>query len=602
MNRNIKLSLTLLSLFWLSSCFKDSVEFEEYPNNPWASAQKIALDVSGEIIDENGLPVKDVLITANNITAFTDKNGVFLIKGSLQNPDFIHVKADKKGYFHGARVIRGTKSRVNTIKIILLKANTVAKVKSTEGGSFKVGAMNVQLPANGFVDAQGKAYSGNVNAAARYLDPNNPMTVLEMPGDFRAVNFQGQEQMLESYGMVHVELRDDNGNFLNLGNSKEATLSFPKPQNSKSHAKMPLWYFDEKIGAWREDGEATLDDKGNYVGKVKHFSCWNCDFPYDKVYAQGRVVDQNGNPLSGVWVGLDLVGSWQGGHGITDGNGFFMGCIPKNKELELKIKDQSCRFDIIYSKNVGSFNADVNFGDITVNVPIMAPDSVKTIVGIAKDCAGNNLQNGYVFITLRNATITQRVTVFTDSEGKFKYSHIRSKCQPEMKSASVIVYDLQAKKESTPKDFTINYGNNDFGVLESCITIDEFVDIKIGDSTFYSILPFIEKSIYVDSIGGGTKKVFLLSFSGQNTQNKYVQLRIDIQNDPPVPGTYPIIDVFGWGMYEPNQKVMTTNATVTFTQVSLNAGQYIAGSLVGNITLTNGATRPITGTFRVKNK
>lgn len=602
MNKIFKIPFILLSLLWLSSCFKDSVEFEEYPNNPWASAQKVALDISGEIIDENGLPVKDVLITANDKTAFTDKNGVFVIKQSLQNPDFIHVKADKKGYFYGARVVRGTKSRVNSIKIILLKANTIAKIKSDAGGNIKVSSMNITLPANGFVDASGNNYSGNVNVAARYLDPNNPNTVLEMPGDFRAVNFQGQEQMLESYGMVHVELRDDSGNLLNLGNGKEATLSFPKPQNAKAHTKMPLWYFDEKVGAWREEGEASLDDKGNYVGKVKHFSCWNCDFPYEKVFAQGRIVDQKGNPLIGVWVGLDLVGSWQGGHGITDGSGIFMGCIPKNKELELKIKDWSCNYTTIYSKNVGSFSTDVNFGDITVNVPTLSPDSVKTIVGVAKDCAGNSLQNGYVLITLRNGNTTQRTTVFSDAEGKFKHSYVRSKCQPEMTSASVVVYDLQAKKESNPKNFTINYGNNDFGVLETCITIDEFVDIKIGDSTFYTILPIVEKTIYPDSISGGTKNVMLLTFSGQNTQNKYVQIRVDIQNNPPVPGTYPIIDVFGWGMYEPTLKVIATNATVTFTQVSLNTGQYIEGSITGTITLSNNVTRQMSGTFKVKNK
>jgi hypothetical protein len=600
MNKSIKITFVLLSLFWLSSCFKDSLEFEEYPNNPWANGQKVALDVSGEIIDENGMPVKDVLITANNKTALTDQNGVFVIKQSLQNPDFIHVKADKKGYFHGARVIRGTKSRVNSIKIILLKANTIAKINTADGGSLKVGAMNVTLPANGFVDAAGKSYSGNVNVAARYLDPNNPNTVLEMPGDFRAVNFQGLEQMLESYGMVHVELRDDNGNLLNLGNGKEATLSFPKPQNAKVHGKMPLWYFDEKIGAWREEGEAILDSKGNYIGNVKHFSCWNCDFPYDKVYAQGRVVDQNGKPLAGVWVGLDLVGSWQGGHGFTDGNGVFMGCIPKDKELELKIKDWGCSFATLYSKNVGSFSTDVNFGDITVNVPTFGPDSVKTIVGVAKDCAGNNLQNGYVFMILKGPSSIQRVSVFTDSEGKFKYSYVESKCQPKMTSASVVVYDLQAQKESNPKNFTINYGNNDFGVLESCISIDEFVDFKLGDSTFYAILPLTEKFLRQDSLT--SKDLMYLTFTSQTNKNKYLQLGFEISSNPPIPGTYPIIDVFGWGMYETNLTPISINATITLSKVSLIDGEYNEGSIAGNITFSASDTRPLSGTFRVRNK
>ncbi|MFZ4543798.1 MAG: carboxypeptidase-like regulatory domain-containing protein, partial [Saprospiraceae bacterium] len=351
--------LILVAVF-LSSCFKDKEIFEPYPENPWSNLPKTELNVNGEVVDEKGIAIQDVLITAANVSAFTDKNGVFVVKNSLQSIDFIYVKAEKKGYFNGARVIRGNKNGQNIVKIILMEQKKVASISSSKGAEINVQGLKIKFPANGYVDANGKSYSGNINVAAKYLDPSDIQTLLKMPGDLRAVDFQGKEKFLESFGMAAVELTDPTGNKLNLGNGGEAELSFPQPKLATAPAKMPLWHFDEKIGAWREEGEANLSNN-RYVGKVKHFSYWNCDFPYDRVFAKGRIIDQNGNSLAGVFVGLDLVGSWMGGHGQTDANGVFLGCIPKGKELELKVRGiaDSCS-TVLLVKNVGSFNSDVD--------------------------------------------------------------------------------------------------------------------------------------------------------------------------------------------------------------------------------------------------
>ncbi|MEI2747339.1 MAG: hypothetical protein V9E88_01095 [Ferruginibacter sp.] len=85
--------------------------------------------------------------------------------------------------------------------------------------------------------------------------------------------------LLTSYAMMAVELESAAGEKLQLKEGSEATLVFAVPAvaQSSAPASIPLWYVDEKIGLWREEGTATK--QGNqYTGKVKHFSFWNCDF------------------------------------------------------------------------------------------------------------------------------------------------------------------------------------------------------------------------------------------------------------------------------------------------------------------------------------
>jgi hypothetical protein len=605
---HIKFVLCLgIILSSVSSCFKDKELYTEYPTDPWANDPKVKLDVSGEIIDEAGNPVKDALITSGDKTYVTDKNGVFVIKNCLQNPNFIYVKAEKKGYFNGARVIRGAKNRNNTIKIALVKKAKVASFASSKGLATKVGDMNIKFPENGYVDAQGKNYSGNINVFAKYLNPSLPQTLLEMPGDLRAVNFEGQEKFLESYGMVYVEMEDDAGNLLNLGNGGEAEMSFPKPNNSTARVSMPLWYFDEKVGAWREEGIATLDDKAKYVGKVKHFSCWNCDFPYDKVFAQGRIVNQNGKPLANAWIGLDLVGSWQGGHGNTDANGVFMGCIPKGVELELKVRIYSpdgC-VESIFTQKVGPFDKDVDLGTITVNVPVVNTPDAKSIIGNVKDCSGANLKNGYVtakFI-IANGVPTFNVVLFTDTLGNFTYDILGTKClsSADITRVEIQAYDLPAKKESLLKSYTLEKGKNDLGSIEVCSTVTTFVDFKFNDSTLYTILPFQEIFMTKDSMG--TKEVLEIVLGGQSVVTKAVGLVVEVTSNPPVAGTYPAKCTYAVGLYPQNLYPDKTkqNITINLTEVSLKTGEYVAGTLSGSFSLNNGQVVNVNGSsFRVK--
>lgn len=151
----------------------------------------------------------------------------------------------------------------------------------------------------------GAVYNGQVNVYARNIDPTTKEGIATMPGDLRGIDTSGDEKLLHSFGIMAVELSDNNGNPLQIANGATATISqiIPTSLLGIAGTTIPMWYFDEIKGMWMEEGNATLN--GNkYEGKVKHFTYWNYDVKAPAISMQMVIKDQNGNPLLGAVVAL----------------------------------------------------------------------------------------------------------------------------------------------------------------------------------------------------------------------------------------------------------------------------------------------------------
>lgn len=77
-----------------------------------------------------------------------------------------------------------------------------------------------------------------------------------MPGSLRGTRTDSPEVVLQSFGMVAVEITGANGEALQLANGKTASISFSIAPSllSFAPARIPLWYFDENTGLWKEEG------------------------------------------------------------------------------------------------------------------------------------------------------------------------------------------------------------------------------------------------------------------------------------------------------------------------------------------------------------
>lgn len=365
------------------------------PSDPSSTSTIQITTVYGRVVDETGNAVMGASVTCGTgATAMTDANGFYIIKNTTITSGRALALAKKVGYFTAAKAELPYTTGSSRVDLTMMSNAATATVASaTLGGTVTIAAGGSIVFAPGsFTDASGNPYTGAVRVAARYLDPKTKTFFDYFSGDDMAQTTDGKTTSLISCGVLRVELKDPSGNALKLDATKPATLSFPKAIDPNAPAVMPLWYFDETLGMWKEEGFASLSG-GMYTGTVKHFSDWNLDYKDSTGYGFSsanvslRVVC-NGVPVAGVAVSIvgdDAAGKYfvhAGAKTGPDGRIHFLR-YPYNRKTQINIDA---------AKNGGTFyiNAPIDvqvadgenkdIGDISLNSP--CPASVSgTIVG-----------------------------------------------------------------------------------------------------------------------------------------------------------------------------------------------------------------------------
>ena len=261
--------------------------------------------VWGTITDAQGNPLSGVLVQSGDCSILSDQAGYFYLERIDNNNDRPIVKFSKDGYFsvvrscylgfetnYGWDVAMSSKNGASTAS---------ARFNSSDSRKLDTGTMSVTLPANAYYDkTSGNPYNGTVNAEIFYLSPEADRFTSLMPGGDLAATRSfnrsgGDDEVLVSYGMVNIQLTDSNGNQLEL-NGSPAEVNFPTPPSMTADAPdtMPLWYFDETRGIWVNNGEATRNADGNYVGLVSAADWWNIDDPHKQAWIEGYVMNEDG--------------------------------------------------------------------------------------------------------------------------------------------------------------------------------------------------------------------------------------------------------------------------------------------------------------------
>lgn len=237
--------------------------------------------IKGKICDANGNNLTNVTIISGNNQATTDSLGHFNIDVDTLIGNRHVLRIQKDGYFD--RIYSKMVSDTMNYPIQLIKKEpskfvTLKKFNANEGVIIEVNGATVTIPESSLAKKDGSDYNGTVDISVVYLSPTeSPAMEPLMPGaDLMAIANDGDTVPLISYGMVNVEMSDEDGNPLQLKDGCEAYLKYPVPKGYTSHDTIPLWYFNEESGLWVEEGYTTRQgDK--YVGSVRHFTWWNCD-------------------------------------------------------------------------------------------------------------------------------------------------------------------------------------------------------------------------------------------------------------------------------------------------------------------------------------
>lgn len=569
----LPVALTLLAWTWIA-CHKD--------NNTQPYEKKVEVTFSGRILDQSGSPMMGVTVQAGDQSMTTDVNGVFRLKPVKAPYKHAILKASKQGYFDFTRAYVVQDQSILTLTVQLMTRDLVANLNNAQGGTVSVtGGATLRFPQGSVSNADGSAYNGNVQVYAHYLDPTDPNLRLYMPGDLRAVGTGGSEGLLATFGMIGVEL-SGNGAPVKVAAGKEVEIDLPiqSAQLAAAPNEIPLWYFDTEQALWIEEGKATKT--GNrYVGTVRHFSFWNCDFPIDAVEMQGSVfVNDQQHPLDGAEIVIErTVPFGGGGHGTSNGAGWFGGKIPKNEQLKLTVYAPwsiDCGYSkILFEQTIGPFTSDVTLPPIIVQ---LTPTNQFVLTGRLLDCTQQPVTNGYVRCLFQNYIYFE---AFPDANGMFSIT--TNLCNPISGFASITGYDLNNYLVSAPQTVTLSGNTVNAGDIHVCNALPEFIRIQLDGVN--STYPDVSAYFYAPNM--------IISGSSAVPQGF---ISMQFMDKDSTTGTFPLTSIYVAPFADTTNTQVNINTNV---QHFGNSGDFIIGNFQGTFN-ASGTSHTISGEYKVK--
>ena len=575
------LILVLLFPFLFNNCSSDSGIDGNSNATPLNFGSEVTKNFTGQILDESNNPVSNVAITVANKSATTDVNGVFIINNATVRDKFAFVTAKKAGYLDGSRSLVPTNG-MNNVRITLLSGTIVGTVNSGATGSISL-ANGAKVTFDGnFKTETGQAYSGVVSVIMKHLDPTDATTVDKMPGMLLAQNASGEERVLESYGMMNIELRGAASQKLQLSTTAQIEMPIATSQLSASPTTIPLWHFDETLGYWKEEGAATKQGT-KYVGTVSHFSWWNCDAQFPTVRLTVTVVNSNGTPLANVRVGIRRASNSYTVSGTTNAQGQVSGLVPKNETLTMVVFD-SCG-NTVSTTSIGPFSVDT----ILPNLVISNSTIQSTLVqGNLLKCDGTNATNGYVLMRYGNQNMLATVT-----NGAFSFTMLV--CSATNTGFSLQGFDYQNLQTTNSINFTFTSPITNVGNITACNTISEFISYQIDQNPVKYIVANITASGRGTTSGTNTSGISISSYSittPATTQSFY------LFGNTVIPGIY-TTSMFSIESQDTGPINVQIVNTLSFNLSSVGAiGQYIDITFNGTYTNTTGS-HTITGVAHV---
>ncbi|MCX6154131.1 MAG: carboxypeptidase-like regulatory domain-containing protein [Candidatus Kapabacteria bacterium] len=422
----MKKTYTILSVlavaviaFSIYSCQKlnDPISSSD-PNNPnGGKTGTLTGNIAGKVVTTNNTGVSGILVSSGSVLAFTNAKGEFYLPNvPAGSKVLVNFKSDNYSSTQKITEVKAGKSSWVDASVIAFGLNTTFNASTALNKTFQTA--NVTIPASAFVDTKGNVFSGTATIRANYFNPTDAQFLGCFPGDFVGTRTDKSETAIESFGFMAVDVYNGTEK-LQLGNGKQATLTYPIPASllAKAPVTIPLWHYDEVQGKWIEEGTATKIGN-NYIAVVGHFSNWNCDMPTITSYIRGKVVDKDGNPVSYAKVhtkGVDYTGA---SNGYTDDKGEFKLAVKSNSSVQVW-----ANYFIFNSQTetISSLPTPQIF-DMTNNLIIpIDTTNICTITGRLIDNLSNPVTSSYIYVYSGDSLTKVLDTYTTNVDGRFKF-------------------------------------------------------------------------------------------------------------------------------------------------------------------------------------
>lgn len=559
----------VFSLLFFLSCQKElSVESNGLSGSVPDFTTKVSSSVTGFITDENDLPVANALVSMGSAITESDKYGLFKIKNVQVVKDAALVTVIHPGYFNGIKTYLATDGKAAFFRIKLIPKIIAGTVNGAIGGNVTLAnGLIVNLPTNGVVNATtNAAYTGQVNIAAHWINPTGTELNRTMPGDLRGVDTAGSVKLLTTYGMAAVELTGAAGELLQIASGKKATLTLPLPSAlaASAPASIPLWYFDEKSGLWKEEGSAAKTGN-SYIGTVSHFSYWNCDMPSNFVRFNCTITNGKGIPITNAYVKISVVGDPQrAGYGYTDSTGYASGAVANNAALMLEVFGEYNCLAGLYAKNFTTTTTDVSLGKIVIPASASA-----TITGNVTDCSNKPVTNGFIVMQKDGLNFYQPLS----NTGTFNFT--TAICNTTS-SLTLIAEDNTALKASAPVNLTVSGGDFQAGTLIACtFSTLQFFNYSINGTNYSFTAPADSLTQYTKPQNTPPPIIIIASRPPTNNQSAMIDF---VQTGAAVNSQQNLISFSCPEIGNPSTFVIPINVKITEYGV---IGQFMAGNFTG---------------------
>lgn len=428
------LVLLLLSIIFFS-CKKST---NERPITP-SDLSKISVGfISGFVVNTSGNVVESAIVKIGTTSVTTDKYGYFEIKNIQVSNSAGTITFIKIGYFSVTKTFSPSKDKGAFFRVMMLPENNIGTIEAVTGGSltyepgklssvYRGISVKISLPANAVeVASSGLLYKGKVSVNAEVsVAYELGLFYRKMPGDLRAADSTGKEKILNSYNMIFIEFTGSGGEVLQIAKNKKAVLTQVLPHNLVQSLPqiVPIWYFDDATGLWKQDGEA-IHTGNTCEGEISHLGCLNFNTAAfnNVVKFDCAIVDNEGYPMPNVLIGIEPI-PFQSNYLFTDASGYVSGIMPANAQVTLSVYRGNSLYysQIIYNKSVSTSISDISLGTITV-----AANDLTILEGTVRDCNNDGLaSDGYIMAGSQFGLIAgdnYRLNLQASERGKFRFN------------------------------------------------------------------------------------------------------------------------------------------------------------------------------------
>ncbi|XP_040176484.1 cartilage intermediate layer protein 2 isoform X2 [Rana temporaria] len=114
------------------------------------------------------------------------------------------------------------------------------------------------IPPNSFRRTSGEPYNSTVKASLTFLDPRNISSASAASSDLNFVSRDGDISPLRTYGMFHLDFREDSTNSLLQTGKVEVRLDVEQIKMPQHVKEMKLWSLNPQTGLWEEESHFRL--------------------------------------------------------------------------------------------------------------------------------------------------------------------------------------------------------------------------------------------------------------------------------------------------------------------------------------------------------